>query len=459
MNCSSPYLSISTADSSQRAYQEMDRFAALPPEILCEVLKSLPNLHSLQNLRRASPAVNSLLHEEDSPVTSDIVESIISSNLVHSTRLTVRLVILLAWGVDGHHVLFEAPDDLRDILWGPHREAPPARERHRDTVGHRPLTRYTGLPSAVLVRVIALSERVHELGHRCFHVMLARVLASQPRRPKDPSLNYVAYLRQVQAARRERAPSRPPTPEPESEPVPFPPAATAPPSWGETQRLEAVSWEYALEAMKLYLPPSSDPVTTAWQASIREVFQPPAEYYVPQWTSYSALEECLPEQVMRLSEAINVLPALQQSCCQGGPLMDDHEEWKPPAYLNTKQDRLDLEPDWGIYPTWLVSPTKREEWSPIFQAELHDFFPLGFALWCRKRMAALGFLAQKDAKTQRKRVADWPKLNGKWPAHNVEYSDQFACRSVMSPSQVEAMHERLASWWADNVVNQPPRGR
>lgn len=432
-------------------HQRMDRFGVVPPDILCEILKLLPDLHTLQNLRRASPAVNSLLHE-DGPA-AEIVESIMSSNLAYPIQFKVRLIALLVWGPDGHNILLESPNDLRDTLWGPRRENPPERAKHRDTVGRRSLTRYTGLPSAVLVRVVTVAGQVHQLAHRCFHTLLARVLASQPRRPTDPTLTNREYAHSVNAAVRARAPFPLPGPAPESELVPFPPAATASPSWGEARRFEADSWEYALQAILLHLP--SGPVTLARQKSIGQIFQPPEHHIPPVWINYGTLKECLPEQPMRLSEAINILPAVQHPCCQGDPLFDHHEEWKPPEYA--EQDRLLVPLDRYISRTWLISPTKHEQWSPIFQGDLHDFDHLGFLVWCRKRMAALGFMAHDDEETRRNRVASGP-MQGNWPCRNAIYSDLFACRSVMSARQVEIMQERSRRWWADNVLHAPPRG-
>ncbi|KAK3322903.1 hypothetical protein B0H66DRAFT_216825 [Apodospora peruviana] len=152
----------------------MDSFGVVPPDIFLDILKLLPDIHSLQNLRCASPTVNRLLHEEG--LAAEIVESVISSNLAYSTQLTVRLVTLLAWVPDGHSIFLESPDDLRDTLWEPHREKPSARAKHRDTVGRRSLRRYTGLPSEVIVRVVSLAgqvsvgwSEVNGLRRRCRH--------------------------------------------------------------------------------------------------------------------------------------------------------------------------------------------------------------------------------------------------------------------------------------------------
>jgi len=157
---------------------------------------------------------------------------------------------------------------------------------------------------------------------------------------------------------------------------------------------------------------------------------------------------------MRLSGAINIFPAVQHPCCHVNPLLDPREEWKPSEYA--EQDRLLVPIHIYIHWTWLTSPTKREQCSPIFQCDLHDFDHLGFMVWCRKRMAAFGFMAHDDAETRRNRVAGWP-LQGNWLYHNAIYSDLSACRSVMSPMQVEIMQERSRRWWADNVLHAPLR--
>lgn len=431
----------------------MDTFRDIPPAILLEIVKLLPDLYTLQDLRCASPAVNSLLHEDG--LAAEIVESIISSNLAYPTRFKVRLIVMLVWAPDGHSILLQSRNDLQDALWGHDRDAPQHRDRHRETVGHRPLTRYPGLPTIVLVRVVALAGQVHRLAHRCFHTLLSRVLASQPRRPKDPTLDNLKYNRLVGAAERARAAFPSPGPAPELELVPFPPAATAPPSWGEAQRFEGDSWNYALQAILLHM--HSEPVTAAQQESIDQIFRSPRNYG-PVWICYGTgtLEECLPESQMRLSEAINTLPAVQHPCCQGGPLLDGHEEWEPPEYA--EQDRLLVPVDIYISRSWLVSPTKYEPWSPIFQADRHDFNHLGFLVWCRKRMAALGFMAHDDKETRNNRVAGGP-MQGDWPPRNAIYSDLVACRSVMSAEQIKTMQERSRTWWVDNVLHAPPRIR
>lgn len=466
----SPVLSASnrqTCPPHVPSQKEMDPFGALPPDVLLDMLKEVPDLHSLQSLRCASPAVNGLLHEDG--LAAEVVEAIISPRLLYMTQAKIRIIALWVWGPHAGNSLLKELHELPIFLKGAVFDPDPTHIRPQladETLYCTPLTSFPGLGSETVLRVISLSAQVHKFAHACFHTLLDRMVASAPRRPVDPNFDYYRdyekTVAEAESSRARRRPSLPPPPE--SEPIPITPEATAPPTWLEGQRLEYGAWTYALCALA-----HEDAKKTAtardgstWWAQHLAVKGFPLSYGATGYTESLPLhaiwvKECVPQKQLSLSAALRGLAEPPPDHCRQVPALVDNSEWE-----RKQSDRLDGPPDPLRRPgrRAVISSMHyyraRELWSPIL-ASRRSWDSLGFEVWSGKRLALFGFLTHRYKETQRSSRhtgggGDEEESGALPPPKLSLHHDLFAWRSVMSDEHVRIMERDAQDMWRHAIA-------
>jgi hypothetical protein len=427
----------------------MDSLGALPVSILLDILKLVPSLPGLHNLRRASPAVDRLLREDE--LVTEVLEAIVTSKLHYDTQVTVRFAVLTAYGPHSGNLLLEDPDKLREVIWGRSYSARWQRDNYANLAGHQPLTNLPHSPQLLLAvhRVIALSVRVQQLGHSCFHAMLDRVVASSPRRPKEPAFTYTEYERAVKIAYNKGA-AFPDVklPEPETEPISIPAWAMAAPTWAEEYRFEHDAWAFALDSL-IPKDPASD-----WAKPVRQIFEPPTSLY-PKWWAYDTVSTCLPApppETLRAAIASleAALPTDEARCCRSPPLKDPGEGWQP-AEWGGEQDTLLQSLHISTGGDFVQQSRSWHPWNPLFKCPGTTWRRLGLErTWSRRRMEGFGFLPGGNE------TGPEPQNSSVSHGHNVRKTSIpdaiFAWRSVLPDDELQAMHERAEDWWTRKVL-------
>lgn len=420
----------------------MDSFGILPPPLLLNVMKCIPDLLALRSLQCASPIINRILQEDG--IAAEVIEAVLSSgSTLVSNQFLIRTAVLISWGPNPGNIQLDSLEGFRAALYGVVPSSSLKFGLDPELPGSRPLTSWKGLPVATLLRVAALSGQVQKLVHYCFHTLLNRVLASHPRRPIDPMYDARQYWRICEAARKSRLTLRPPVPIPPSEPIVFMPAATAPPSWGEQQLLEHGAWSFALYSL---LRNSTDGIASeSWpfateQLSFKEFWKErPHVFY-----GLVAVEQSIVIDATRISTVLREGNSWNNNltCCTGVNLLEGDDTRNDPYGEQDRLRRLIIR-DSSSYSN---KHTNWTSWSPIYRAK-HDCWDwLGFTLWSSKRMAALGFMVHADNEMRRNRMP-----GGDWPLRFAELHDLFAWRSVMTNDQVSHMENRRQAEWAESI--------
>jgi hypothetical protein len=368
----------------------MDPFATLPVPILETILGLCPDLQSLDELRKASPTVASILREEG--VLSPILENIISRSETRHMRVLIRTLVLLRWrclACSSPIVKYSLVDNPLPDVWegiggfsyqfSDHWPGP-------DTFGGIPLPK--SVPPPILCSLLAVSSRIQNLTHSCIRDFHARCMMLKPSHLADPEFvyNYRYFFS-------------------EWEPPPagqrYTPQDVTGSSRYERQRVLSSLWRIVLYFELLdYLETGCcewDPFTVErlkvnglgnfwsnhlWHGEMAQLMSV-GDWLAsePQQWAISGREK-VDERKMKFSLLSAVLDIDRgRFVCRSNL---EEEQWRPIEEL-TESESPGCE-------SWREGLTGNPR-SPLKHIDFDVFRPYGFALWDSQRMAALGFLA------------------------------------------------------------------
>lgn len=407
----------------------MDPFSRLPFHALLSIAKSAPDLASLHSLRCASPAVADLFR--DSRLAAEIMEPVLTNSLAPAVCALVRALCSVLW---------HPPRSMFEVM----QTSPMRRE-----VAEVPLP--LNVPGQHLMRLLALATVVRAAACRCAGTLFFRSLATPPQRPNARHLD----------ARRKSfryTPYRPHHKEPvkalvgESNADADAAVANQPLSWVEEQRILFGMWQLALILVISHIIRSNpavranprnnvklcDPLRMWWDLKgpvpyhsyyLQTVLDMPHEGFDFELVGQGPVPSSMP----RLASLYSPAPALLSGpcTCLGRPPL---ESWSPAQHS----------PGYQRYSEFTTLPG-----SPLRAAPAAPFARLGFLVWDRWRLEAMGFLSSYATVQQR--------FNGE--EHAATYSDAYSWYFVLSPSQVRRIQKRQKGIrQAERATHGPLRG-
>lgn len=176
----------------------MDPFQRFPWLVLRRVLLDLPDLQSLYRIRCGSPAVAAFLRQDAGSFTT-IIEAITSyhddtSGLFPSNQIRIRNLVLWWWWVSSKSSHLEpnlgrspVPQSVEDVLrfsFGNIINKGPISPPSDAIFGQKPLPLST--PPILLFRLLALSNRIRQIVHTCFHDLIASCMSLKPEHMENP---------------------------------------------------------------------------------------------------------------------------------------------------------------------------------------------------------------------------------------------------------------------------------
>lgn len=345
---------------------------SLPPEILLQVAKWLPDLASLHAFALAAPTVYRLLHRHGGDVLEDITSNTFFTT--PHTRDLIRLIVLArasalpAWTVDGFTQQFLRPTMMLESSPGG--------------------TNVPPVPAELPLSILGTAKRVHNWVQLCLAHHLRRLRVAQPRlrRPADPGFNYTHGFgpddAMVPGWRRRCAG------------VPYDTPIMGPACWVEEQVVVRALWrlqlfydlKWAAREGRFGAWPAEDMQRLSY-ISLEELFSPPHPL-LAQYQELLTITEFL--QDMTGQASVTAIPAVSEltSTCplQGIPETDEY--WIHSPLLGSRYEPPGLRARPHVDLT-LTSVINADE-SPIRGAPTRIFRRLGFAIWSDSRLALLG---------------------------------------------------------------------
>ncbi|KAJ5473458.1 hypothetical protein N7475_003024 [Penicillium sp. IBT 31633x] len=187
-----PDLNVSFSPISQS--KAMDPFLRLPWFALEDILLQLPDLPTLHQLYKASPAIASYLEHSPS-FFSKLVEHVAqywepTSGLAPQTMKYLRILVYLWWKEDdASGGTFPEQNPLQDHFYMISSILGPPRHNLPDftmQLGDYMLPHYT--PSKFLRRLLSLSSQLHRDAHAFFHSCMKLCLSSRLERPANQKM-------------------------------------------------------------------------------------------------------------------------------------------------------------------------------------------------------------------------------------------------------------------------------
>lgn len=372
----------------------MDPFGKIPSPVLIIIAKSAPDLASLHSLRLASPVCAELL--TDAELGAEIVEVVATASLARVNRSILAHIwqFLQTPQSTSSHTLELAKQD-EDAT-----SSPPSAES--------------------TLRLLALAGVVHNAAHRCLHTLLQRLIASRPRRLLDTRFD----LRRQRFWKWDGGRPFEPPPQPPSEAVDIDLVkAAAPFTWVEEQRALHGAWQLAWLSIA---GGNATDVNAYGEQGVHEELLDTILDRGKGGTAWAASQG----QPCRLSRVFpSAAPPCREACCSVDARPDDSAWEARPSGLGA------LDPAWSLF-----TYAHMANWSPLREASFDPFQALGFRLWGKSRFVAMGLLS--DDRFIKSLGPRGPRL--------AEYGDMYAWKSLLTPTQLEALESAQRATW-------PPR--
>ncbi|KAI9729523.1 MAG: hypothetical protein M1818_008496 [Claussenomyces sp. TS43310] len=383
------------------------RFETLSPELLIGIATRLPDLESLDNLLRASPAAFRLFDTYG----LEIFEAVLSSGLTHEFTCTIiRIVALVRSSA--------LPPQVHD-LWSFRSFI-----RHETTVYRYDPPEWESVPihmpldtSATVLRgLLAINRKIVCLTIDCLRYYLDRFKPLRPSHLVDKSFIFVSEWR-----RGEYLPSWRLKPAE----TPYPVRDIGPPSWVEEQRVLRAFWRVALfdqlritvNASLISWPESSvkklnmmDVVNFYWVSPFNLLSPNELEPNIPLSQQRQALEEELLQSVSYYAT-------------------ENRETINSSTFLQTRRDwplRTPSQEDWevvGCHTSWTYTffyhvsqpddYVEEGHCTPLQQISFQPFRCLGFAIWDTERMTEYGLLDPSHSHADDSYLLAWRSVLGK----------------------------------------------
>ncbi|KAF2994015.1 hypothetical protein G7054_g11415 [Neopestalotiopsis clavispora] len=389
------------------------QFENLPPEILLQVAKCLPDLATLHVFAIAAPAVYRLLRQYG----GDVLEAITcnASFTMPQTRDLIRVIVLArtsalpAWTVDGFTQHFLRPTMM---LKSPPEDAyvPPA-------------------PAEFPFSILGTARRVNSWVQLCLATYLRRLRDAQSRlrRPSDPGFNYTHGYGPEDAmvpGWRRRCDG-----------VPYDTPVVGPISWVEEQVVVRAFWRLQLFFDLNWA--AREGRLDAWRAEDRqrlsditmeELFGQ-MHPFLAQYQELLTVAEFLQQSTGHAS--VTAIPAVGELAStyalQSIPETDEYWMQAPLVGGCYEPQGLRARPHVDLT---LASVINADE-SPIRGAPMRIFRRLGLAIWSDSRLASLGLKGE-------------PRRRGASRAPSKPFSDYwFQWRSLLTQDELCSVEEDL----------------
>jgi len=407
----------------------MDPFAKLPAPVLLSIFKLTPDLGSLRNLDLASPAMAALFDERGLEITQAVLSSsrFLSDGVrgLIQTVTAIRSNLILSKSLDDFchsYIRRDVPcEDMLNLNWNIC-----ARRNRRSAIGYAgelmlmpcvgcyrkplPVEIPASTPISNLRDNLCLALHIHNLATSCVHEMIGRCMALQPSHIADPLFRY------------KYAPFSQSSPQKRPKGEPYEPHDSGPPSWIELQRTSTAFWRLELffdlqdAAMDSRLPWPKEDITRLNSLTAEKFWEP-----------YGAFElEHVKTIVEYLQDGTNSsrIPSLSKAACE------IPASW--PLLLAPKEESLNISdcPEAGFH--FSRCGARSQLSSPLKKVDFGRYRRLGFYVWERERMVALGVLREPNDST--------------YSAH----SEWFTWESILRQDERDKMdRERLASFPED----------
>lgn len=404
----------------------MDPFIALPWLALEQILLFLPDLTSLYSLRNASPAVATVLYDDEvlSPIFENILVRSRSSTAVSlQTRALIRLVVRIRWaeesGSSKANTLPTSLDAFTDSL----RSRNAFGEFVVPTLGAEKLPQ--SVPPHVVDGVLGVYTRTRGLTHLCLRDMLDRCKTLQAEHLENPRFKH-----RPRANFADRQP-RPPGQR-------YQPQDASPPSWAEEQRVARAMWRLVLfnEVRRAY----SRSASLHWdEQDLHRLSDLSAEQF---WHVLDPGEQAELATVLDWAAQRDISGTnknLQTEFLFPPRGQDISDCYDIPA-LATKRQWADMESyvENASAPGYHfgTSSLRNSHLSPLRYVDFKVFRPYGFAIWDMERMIRLEFLQYLDEEQ------GWMRHPPLSPADLF-----FTWQSIMTKPQMEELEKVQESRW------------